>query len=877
MSVFVKLDLLELSRAVNNARKNGQGVMARAILRARTHVRQRQHIERNEHNRKKNDCRFMVDRYGCLKRLFSEESLEPQFSKEEATRYLNETFKPHQLLPEPVPDTMPKGPGMEEQEPITSEEILLTIKGKRDASAPGTDGIRYGMLRNCGPKALERLASFFTKILNGDLDIPPAWGIIRVKMIHKGKGADPILIDSFRPISLTSIIAKIFNSIIKKRIEAYCLEQGIIDGSVQKGFMPKVSGCEDHINAMSVLLRSLHKNKKTAHILLADLKAAYNCVPHDRLWQLLEHIGIAPKIVTYLQQLYKMSRMYVHTNDFETTQVPVGRGVLQGDTLSPLLFTIFFMVVIRHMQNGTDLSLKIGGMYHFLKAFADDLTIITPTGEKMGDAWKRMQEALKWCGLSENAKKCRYLVFDKKAFIPQVGGVTIDNKHIPCGIEEKSVFLGCDLPLSIDAQRITTFLKSQLTKLLDTITAANFGLPAKLFFYETKVIGMMRWWFTIYKNITLATVRELQGMAWAAMARWANGTTRMNKRVFTSTYGLSVPDLRNIYHSVRYDATVRGLAASDPTTRHHTKQIATDGTMFNKTTFKGTTNITLSADGVATCKELKKQTQIRITKEDAKSSKSCEKTWMYEENAEDLHETYTKILHSLPSKQMEFAVKAVANGLITRRWLSFVSNTDGKCPLCKHHDHTIGHILTGCKTSLHQGRYTYRHDNVLRVIRGWLKKSLEESNTKHTIWTDLMGENQDSSLPKGILPKHLNGMRPDIIISTTTTEKGVDTTAVWIIELTCPTEQRFTASNDLKRRKYEPVAAVFRKQQNINVVELVPIEVGARGRPARSLRNLKPLLQKNYSNAIEEAGRAAIIASMQIFYGSEDPQWRHHT
>ena len=107
-------------------------------------------------------------------------------------------------------------------------------------------------------------------------------------------------------------------------------------------------------------------------------------------------------------------------------------------------------------------------------------------------------------------------------------------------------------------------------------------------------------------------------------------------------------------------------------------------------------------------------------------------------------------------------------------------------------------------------------------------------------------------------------MRPDIIISTTTTEKGVDTTAVSIIELTCPTEQRFTASNDLKRRKYEPVAAV-------------PIELGARGRPARSLRNLKPLLQKNYSNAIEEVGRATIIASMQIFCGSEDPQWRHHT
>jgi hypothetical protein len=63
--------------------------------------------------------------------------------------------------------------------------------------------------------------------------------------------------------------------------------------------------------------------------------------------------------------------------------------------------------------------------------------------------------------------------------------------------------------------------------------------------------------------------------------------------------------------------------------------------------------------------------------------------------------------------------------------------------------------------------------------------------------------------------------------------------AVYVF-LTCPTEQRSTASNDLKRRKYEPVAAVFRQQTNINVVELVPIDVGARGRPARSLRNLNP-------------------------------------
>ena len=729
------------------------------------------------------------------------------------------------------------------------------------------------MLRSCGTLALSRLAEFFTKILTGELDIPKEWGIIRVRMIHKGKGADPVIIDSFRPISLTSIVAKVFNSIIKQRIEAYCLQNGIIDGSVQKGFMPKVSGCEDHINSMSALLRSLSKSKKKAHILLADLKAAYNCVPHDRLWQLLEHVGIAPEIVRYLKQLYAMSRMYIHTNEFESAHVPVGRGVLQGDTLSPLLFTIFFMVVIRHMQSGNDLGVKANGVNHFMKAFADDLTIITPNGEKMEEAWNRMQEAFSWCGLAENAKKCRYLVFDKKAFIPQEGGITFQGKTIPCGIAEKSVFLGCDLPMSVDSERIAEYIKQELRKLLDTITAANYGLPAKLFFYETKAIGMMRWWFTIYHNINMATVRELQGMAWAAMSTWANGTPRMNKRLFTSAHGLSVPDLRNIYHTVRFDATVRGLSASDPNTRRIVEQIASEGTHHNKKTVAGTRAIALSLDRATTARELKKATARDITKEDASASKGCERTWLYEENADDLHKLYSKILTSLPPKQMEFAVKAVTNGLITRRWLSFVSRADGKCPLCNTQFHTIGHILAGCQVALDQGRYTYRHNNVLRVIRGWLKKSLEESETTFTLWTDLPNENGDMNLPRGIQHKHLQGMKPDIILSTTTTTKEGTKTTVWIIELTCPTEQRFDASNDLKRRKYEPVAAVFRNQPNIHAVELVPIEVGARGRPARSLRNLKPLLRGNYSNAIEEAGRAAIIASMQIYYGSETLTW----
>ena len=180
--------------------------MARALLKYRAKVRGRLQVQKVERDRKRNNMRFMSDRFGCLKHLFSEESLEPAFSKEDAERYLSDTFPRHTFteLEEntPVPASMPKGPGMGIQQPISVDDIKLAMKGKRDKSAPGDDKIRYGMLRELGPIAMGQLAKFFTLILNGKMKIPPDWGIIRVRMLHKGKGADPIIIDSFRPISL---------------------------------------------------------------------------------------------------------------------------------------------------------------------------------------------------------------------------------------------------------------------------------------------------------------------------------------------------------------------------------------------------------------------------------------------------------------------------------------------------------------------------------------------------------------------------------------------------------------------------------------------------------------------------------------------------
>ena len=202
---------------------------------------------------------------------------------------------------------------------------------------------------------------------------------------------------------------------------AHCRANKVIDEMVQKGFMPKVSGCLDHIASMMHLLRVAKKERKELYALLLDLKAAYDTVSHAKLWAVLECAGVSDQIVGYLKRLYHSSSVYVKTKEFATSPTPYQRGVLQGDTLSPLLFTIFFMVVIRAGLRGKEgRGFTVQGQYqHHLKAFADDLNVVDQTLPKLKESWRMVKEGLDWCQLEVNANKCRVLHFSDGKYVEQ--------------------------------------------------------------------------------------------------------------------------------------------------------------------------------------------------------------------------------------------------------------------------------------------------------------------------------------------------------------------------------------------------------------------------------------------------------------------------
>ena len=95
------------------------------------------------------------------------------------------------------------------------------------------------------------------------------------------------------------------------------------------------------------------------------------------------------------------------------------------------------------------------------------------------------------------------------------------------------------------------------------------------------------------------------------------------------------------------------------------------------------------------------------------------------------HLSWQRLIHSWSYAEIRFALQATTDTAPTatnfRRW--GVSEVDPACIL-RGKPAKLGHVLNGCLVSLHQGRYTWRHNSVLSAIRHRLNTFWEQLSTQ---------------------------------------------------------------------------------------------------------------------------------------------------
>ena len=80
-------------------------------------------------------------------------------------------------------------------------------------------------------------------------------------------------------------------------------------------------------------------SRKTSISVFIDYAKVFDSVDHNKLWKILQEMGIPDHLICLLRNLYTVQEATVRTGHGTTDWFQIGKGVCQGCILSPCLFT----------------------------------------------------------------------------------------------------------------------------------------------------------------------------------------------------------------------------------------------------------------------------------------------------------------------------------------------------------------------------------------------------------------------------------------------------------------------------------------------------------------------------------------------------------
>ena len=159
------------------------------------------------------------------------------------------------------------------------------------------------------------------------------------KIVPIFKKGNKQLASNYRPISLTSIIGKVMESIAKDAIIAHMSQYKLFSDS-QHGFLPHKSCTTQLLTAMNHWTESLNSGYAT-DIIYFDFKKAFDSVPHRRLLLKLKSYGISGNLLSWLSSFLTGRLQRVTLNNVYSEWSNVISEVPQGSVLGPILFLLY--------------------------------------------------------------------------------------------------------------------------------------------------------------------------------------------------------------------------------------------------------------------------------------------------------------------------------------------------------------------------------------------------------------------------------------------------------------------------------------------------------------------------------------------------------
>ena len=220
-------------------------------------------------------------------------------------------------------------------------EVKWTLGSITTNTASGGDGIPvelFQILKDDAVKVLYSLCQQIWKIQQQPQDCK------RSVFISIAKRGNAKVCSNYCTVALISHASKVMLKILQVRLQQYMnLELPDVQASFRKG-----RGTRDQIANTCWIIEKAREFQENIYFCFIDYTKAFDCVDHNKLWEILQEMRVSDDLTCLLRNLYAGQEATVRTAHGTTDWFQIGKGVHQGCILSPCLFNLYAECIMRN-------------------------------------------------------------------------------------------------------------------------------------------------------------------------------------------------------------------------------------------------------------------------------------------------------------------------------------------------------------------------------------------------------------------------------------------------------------------------------------------------------------------------------------------------
>ena len=349
---------------------------------------------------------------------------------------------------------------------IQANEIKTALKTCKN-TAPGEDNVHYIMIRNLADSATKLLLHIYNKVYIEHL-FPDKWSrAILLPFLKPNK--NPRLVNSYRPIALTSCLCKILEKVINLRL-MYFLERHNFLSKFQIGFR-KMRSTVDALARIETDILNAFKNRKHLVAIFFYIEKAYDTTWKYKILETIHRYGLRGALPHFIKNFMENRIFQVKVANKLSNEYIQEEGVPQGSVLSVTLFIIAINDIIEYIPEDITKSLYVDDLVIYYAA-----TNTNHIERKLQLTINKIASWAKHNGYKLSIDKTVAVHFHRMRGLPYEPNFNLNNNRI---IFEKSTkFLGMILDQRLRWAEHINYIKDkamQKLNILKCLSHTNWG------------------------------------------------------------------------------------------------------------------------------------------------------------------------------------------------------------------------------------------------------------------------------------------------------------------------------------------------------------------------------------------------------------------